>query len=115
MSTPLGATVDEQWAPRGVLVSRARALERARAGSASAGDDVPSLRSERMERARSSARASANAGASGHAEESFQQAAEEALLSQEGLEIERDSLRDRAEDAELALVRAEAEIARLSR
>jgi hypothetical protein len=99
----------------GVLVSRARALERARAGSASAGDDVPSLRSERMEQARSSARASANAGASGHAEESFQQAAEEALLSQEGLEIERDSLRDRAEDAELALVRAEAEIARLSR
>ena len=98
----------------GVLLSRASALERARVGSASAGDDVPSLRSERMERARSSARAGA-AGASGHAEEGFQQAAEEALLSQEGLEIERDSLRDRAEDAELALVRAEAEIARLAR
>ena len=97
----------------GVLLSRASALERARAGSASAGDDVPSLRSERMERARSSARA--GAGTSGHAEESFQQAAEEALLSQEGLEIERDSLRDRAEVAELALVRAEAEIARLAR
>ena len=95
----------------GVLLSRASALERARAESASAGDDVPSLRSERMERARSSAQA----GASGHAEEGFQQAAEEALLSQEGLEIERDSLRDRAEDAELALVRAEAEIARLAR
>ena len=105
----------------GVLLSRASALERARAESASAGDDVPSLRSERMERARSSARASADAGpgadagASGHAEEGFQQAAEEALLSQEGLEIERDSLRGRAEDAELALVRAEAKIARLAR
>ena len=99
----------------GVLLSRASALERARAESASAGDDVPSLRSERMERARSSARAGASSGASGHAEEGFQQAAEEALLSQEGLEIERDSLRGRAEDAELALVRAEAKIARLAR
>ena len=35
--------------------------------------------------------------------------------SQEGTDSERDALRQRAEDAELALVRAEAEIARLTR